>query len=71
MKAKILRADMTENDEEEEAESLRDEITAKTTMLNRMHTDLERQEKTIAELRSELKLKTNHTAEVNLQILIY
>lgn len=63
MKAKALRADIDDNDEEE-TEGLRDELTEKTTMLNRMHTELERKSKTISHLESELNAQSNHSQEV-------
>lgn len=65
MKAKALRDDMKgEHYSEEEVEALRDELTTKTTMLNRMHGDLERSEKTVDHLQKELLAKTSHTNEV-------
>lgn len=64
MKAVKLRADMDENEDE----SLRDELTEKTTMLNRMHTELERREKTISHLESEMKVQTSHSNEVKLSL---
>ncbi|XP_067945316.1 dixin-like [Watersipora subatra] len=62
MKASKVRADMADNDEDEE--SLRDELTEKTTMLNRMHTELERREKTIAHVESELAAQASHSNEI-------
>lgn len=67
MKAKKLRADMEDNDSEE-VENLRDEVTEKTTMLNRMHTDLGRRDKTIAHLESEMKVQTSHSTDVSVCI---
>ena len=61
MKAKKLRADMEDNEEDD---SLRDELTEKTTMLNRMQTELERREKTIQHMESELAAHSSHTNEV-------
>ena len=62
MKAAALRADIQDDrgDDDEESETLRDELTEKTTMLNRMHTELERKNKTISHLESEIELTENN-----------
>jgi len=65
MKALKLRSDMVETDSEE-MERLRDELTEKTTMLNRMHTELGRRDKTIARLEAELQLQSTHSGDVSL-----
>ena len=66
MKAAALRADIQDDrgDDDEESETLRDELTEKTTMLNRMHTELERKNKTISHLESELNAQSTHSQEV-------
>ena len=51
-------------DNEEDDDSLRDELTEKTTMLNRMQTELERREKTIKHMEGELSAQSSHTNEV-------